>query len=258
MAVIAILPFQIIVGTLANVLLFFYNVSRPRPTQVIFCHLAVANVLLLTTGIPLIMVAFVSRHPRSSLGCQVVYYINHVAHSAVLCSTCVLSAYQAFTLIPGSGRRVVMIGRQVLGSTGHTCCACWVYSTLISTYLPSRLTGPQYKHNHTHPHNQWFCSSLGSTVGFVFLLFVSNAIFIGLVGWASGSVILLLHRHHKRQQQIHTSSHCHRGSPETRAAYTVLMLVVTFVFFHTVMQKSDDHTLNLAEDREHERVELPP
>ncbi|XP_048224957.1 vomeronasal type-1 receptor 3-like [Perognathus longimembris pacificus] len=240
MAVTCILLFQIVVGNMANVILFFHNVSpillgsRPKPTQVIFCHLAIANVCLLSTGIPPIMVAFVTRCPLSALGCQVVYFIHHAAHVTVLCSTSVLSTYQAVTLIPVSTGRMMTIRRHVLGLTSHSCCTCWAYSALVSVFVPMKITGPQDKLNHTHPHDPWFCSSQGGILGYVFLLFVSNAIFIGIMCWACGSTILLLYRHQKRQQQIHTSSHRHRGSPETRAAYTVLLLVVTFVLFYVV------------------------
>uniref|UniRef100_A0A452TBP2 Vomeronasal type-1 receptor n=1 Tax=Ursus maritimus TaxID=29073 RepID=A0A452TBP2_URSMA len=50
----------------------------------------------------------------------------------------------------------------------------------------------------------------------VFSWSISGAMFIGLMVWCSGSMVLLLHGHHQR----------------TRATRTILMLVTTFVVFY--------------------------
>uniref|UniRef100_A0A8C0WU49 Vomeronasal type-1 receptor n=1 Tax=Castor canadensis TaxID=51338 RepID=A0A8C0WU49_CASCN len=226
------------VGTVANVILFFHNVSpllvghRLRPTQVLFTHLASANTLvLLSTGIPHSMVAFVPRNSLSSLGCKLTYYIHQMGHTATLCSTCVLSIYQAVTVIPMNAGRIIIKGK-AQEITRPSCYTCWMFSTLINVYIPMRVTGLQDKHNYTDTEVQWFCSSLGPSVGFVILLFISKATFIGLTGSASGSMVLLLCRHHKRKQHIHTSNLYHKGPPESRAAHTILMLVAFFIFFY--------------------------
>ena len=233
-AVKTIFLLQVVVGALGNAILFSCSISpvllghKQRPTQMVLPHLAVANLLvLLSPGVPHTMAAFVSRKPLSGLGCKFVYYVQRVARSTTLCSTCVLSTYQSFTLIPRRAEWVMLRGRAPK-IIGPSCCTCWMFSVLMYILVPLKITGPWDTHNYTDTWGQWFCSPLATNAGFVYLWSVSDAVFLTLMGWSSGSMVLLLLRHRQRVQYIHTPTGHHRCPPETRAAHTILMLVVTF------------------------------
>uniref|UniRef100_A0A8D1NI57 Vomeronasal type-1 receptor n=1 Tax=Sus scrofa TaxID=9823 RepID=A0A8D1NI57_PIG len=228
---------QMGVGSLANVILFFHNISpillghKQRPTYTILSHMAVANLMVLfSSGIPHIMTAFVWRKPLSSLGCKCVYYLQRVARSTTLCSTCVLSTCQFLTLMLGRAERTVLRGR-VFRFTGSFCCICWVSNVLMYIDVPLRIAGSQHTHNYTDTQGSWFCSSSAPNPGLGYLWSISDVVFIGLMAWSSGSMLLLLHRHHQRVQYIHGPTGCHQYLPEDRATRTILMLVVAFVFF---------------------------
>ncbi|XP_057352576.1 vomeronasal type-1 receptor 4-like [Manis pentadactyla] len=227
---------QIGFGTLANVTLFFHNVSpalcahRQRPTHVVLTHMALANLLaLLSSGIPHTMASFLLSNPLSSLGCKVVYYTHRVARSSTLCCTCVLSTCQFFTLIPERGDWMTL--RSAPKVTGPSCCVCWMFAAITNTYIPLKVTRAQSTGNDTSTQGSWFCSSSFPRAGVAIVLSCLDAVFIGLMVWASGSMVGLLHRHHQRVQHIHTPRGSHSCPPETRAAHTILMLVVTFVVF---------------------------
>uniref|UniRef100_A0A8C6EA77 Vomeronasal type-1 receptor n=1 Tax=Moschus moschiferus TaxID=68415 RepID=A0A8C6EA77_MOSMO len=231
---------QMVAGALGNAVLFSRGISpvflghKQRPVQMVLPHLALANLLvLLSAGVPHTMAAFVSRRPLSSLGCKSVYYTQRAARSTVLCSTCVLSTCQSFTLSPRRAEWVMLRGRAPR-VTGASCWVCWMFSLLMNTLVPLKITGPWDTHNSTDTWGKWFCSPLASKTGFVYLWSFSDAVFLTLMGWSSGSMVLLLLRHRQRMQHIHTRSGHHRWPPETRAARTVLMLVVTFVIFYVL------------------------
>nr|XP_014685472.2 LOW QUALITY PROTEIN: vomeronasal type-1 receptor 1-like [Equus asinus] len=226
---------QIGVGTLANVILFFYNVSpillehRQRPSHTILTHMSVVNVLvLLSSGIPHTTAVFLLRNPLSTLACKFSFYISRVARQTTLCCTCMLSTHQFFTLFPGRVECLMLRGRapKVIGLF---CFICWIFSFLIYIFVPMTITTSQDMENDTDFQGTWFCPSSHFTSCMYILLSISDAMFIGLMGWASGFRVLLLHRHHQRVWHIHSPGGSHKFLSEIRAAYTLLRLVVTFV-----------------------------
>ncbi|XP_037371486.1 vomeronasal type-1 receptor 4-like [Talpa occidentalis] len=154
-----------------------------------------------------------------------------MARSTTLCSTCLLSTSQLFTLSPGR------LGWTVLPEVfpkalGPSCSTCWLLGVLINTYVPVKVTGPRSVDNGSEPQGSWFCSGSVSSAAVVVLWLVPDAIFIGLMGWASISMALLLQRHQQRVRHLHNPRAGRGCPPETRATRTVLMLMVMFVSFY--------------------------
>ncbi|XP_030875035.1 LOW QUALITY PROTEIN: vomeronasal type-1 receptor 3-like [Leptonychotes weddellii] len=233
-----ILFFQMGTGALANVTLLFRNFSpvlhghKQRPPHMILTHVAVANLLdFLSAGIPYMEATFVLRKRLSSLGCKFVYYIHRVARSTTMCSTCILSTCRFLTLIPG---RMVwtMLRGQAPKVIHPSCCICWMFSIFMNTYVPMSVTGAQDVGNSTDTRGKWFCSSVHPSASTVILWVATEAVFIGLMVWSSGSMVPLLHRYHQRVPCVHSPNSFHKHPLETRAAHTIVWLVATFVSFY--------------------------
>ena len=222
------------------------GLARKRDIQtLILTHLALANLLIiLFSGIPHIMAVFVLRKPLSSLGCKFVYHIQRVARSTTLCSTCILSTYLSFTLTPRREERVMLRGRATK-VIGPSHCTYWMLSLMssdfneygcsdINEYLCSLEDYWSREHRKWYWQGKWFCSPTAPYAGFMYFWSVSDAVFLTFMVCSSGSMVLLLLRHHQRVQYIHTPTGHPRWPPETRAVHTILMLVVTFVIFYVL------------------------
>ena len=226
---------HVVVGTVGNILLFVHNFSpiltdsRLRPIQVILINLAVANAfMLLLFAYSYDLIDFVPRKPPTDLKCKLAYFFHMVAQGTIMCSTCVLSTYQFVTLVPGTWARVMFreISPKVVS---YSCFSCWLFSVLNNAYIPMNVSGPQKTHNDSDSKGNSICSISGVNVDMHFLRFSHDIIFLGIMAWASVSMMIHLNRHHQRMNRIHKVNQNNRGHAETRAAHTILMLVVTFV-----------------------------
>ena len=103
---------------------------------------------------------------------------------------------------------------------------------LMNICIPLMITGPENTRNDTDNQEKWFCSPTAPYTAFMSFWSISDAVFLTLMVWSSGSMVLLLLRHRQRVQHIHSATGHHRCPLETRAAHNILMLVVTFVIFY--------------------------
>ena len=64
------------------------------------------------------------------------------------------------------------------------------------------------------------------------LMVLRDAVFQGAMGGASGYMVFLLHKHHQHVLYLQNSKLLYRTPPELRAAQSVLLLMLCFVFFY--------------------------
>uniref|UniRef100_A0A8C0DSI0 Vomeronasal type-1 receptor n=1 Tax=Balaenoptera musculus TaxID=9771 RepID=A0A8C0DSI0_BALMU len=241
---------QMKVGILGNAsLLCFYTFTlitgrSLRPTDQILNQLVLANCLVLfSKGIPQEMAAFGLRYFLVVAGYKLVFYFHRVARGVSLSTTCLLGG---FLRGGGSWGKVrvasTYIHYQISSKwmelkiripkyNGFCCSSCWILNLLVNMHVAIKVHGPSNTKNISLEKVYEYCS--GPTPDKLTSLLLAI--------WASGSMVLVLHRHKQRVQHIHSNSLSPRGkglsprpSHEARATRTILILVSSFVLLYSL------------------------
>ncbi|XP_037676461.1 vomeronasal type-1 receptor 4-like, partial [Choloepus didactylus] len=235
---------QTVAGVFGNLsllyhyLFLYFTGSRLRSTDLIIKHLLVANSLvLLSNAVPQAMAALGWKHFPSDYGCKILYYLYRVYRGVSIGSTCLLSIFQAITISPRNSRWAelkVKAPRYISLSTS----LCWLLYMLVNIIYPVFVTGNWRNDTIIKRKDLGYCSAKyhdrSADSLYAALLSFPDALCLGLMLWASGSMVSILYRHKQRVQHIHRTSLSPRSSPESRATQTILLLVSTFVSFFTL------------------------
>ncbi|XP_062946010.1 vomeronasal type-1 receptor 1-like [Cynocephalus volans] len=232
------------VGILGNsFLLCLYNLTlftghKVRPTDLILKQLVIDNNLVLfSKGIPQTMAAFGWNYFLDDVGCKLVFYLHRVGRGVSLSITCLLGGFQAIRLHSNiSGWMELRIRSPKC--IGFCCFVCWILHLLLNIYIPMKVTGPLNSKNLSLKKIYGYCPRLplDKFIGSinVAMYFFFDFMCLGLVVWANGSMVFVLHRHKQRVQHIHSHNLSSRSSHEARATCTILILVSTFVSFYSL------------------------
>ncbi|XP_027777431.1 vomeronasal type-1 receptor 4-like [Marmota flaviventris] len=234
---------QTVVGALGNsslllhYLVLYFTGCRVRHTDLILQHLIVANLLtLLCRGVPQTVAAFGVKIFLSDAGCKLLFYLHRVGRGVSIGSTCLLSVFQAIKISPADSsysELKVNISKYI----GFSRNLNWILYLLVNVIFLMYITGQKSNKNITNLKDFGYCSAARhdrtlNSLQAAFLTF-PDALCVGLMLWASSSLVLILHRHKQRMRHVHKSSSL-RSSPESRATKTILLLVSTFVSFYTL------------------------
>uniref|UniRef100_F7BJ53 Vomeronasal type-1 receptor n=2 Tax=Ornithorhynchus anatinus TaxID=9258 RepID=F7BJ53_ORNAN len=234
---------QTVLGVLGNTAMFLVYVrifvARPqqqKPTDLILTHPSGTNtVTLLTRGVPETMAAFGMKNILDDVGCKIVLYVRRVARGLSICTTCLLSVFQAVTVGPGTSRW----SRFKPGAPRYILPSFlffWILNMLISISLIVSAPTTTNISITRHIYVSKYCSSMprGSDVIVVVTLTATtlrDLVFVCLMAWAGGYTVIVLRRHHRRVRHVHGVSRPLRSSTETRAIHTILLLVGCYVCF---------------------------
>jgi vomeronasal1 receptor len=64
------------------------------------------------------------------------------------------------------------------------------------------------------------------------VMVIRDVLFVVLMLWTSLYMVCLLYTHHRRAQHVHSPSLSSQPSPESKAIYSIILLVSSFVLFY--------------------------
>ncbi|KAM9034847.1 vomeronasal type-1 receptor 1-like [Sarcophilus harrisii] len=228
--------FQTGVGVLGNSFFFcFYGFPslsshKSRPMDPILVQLTLANTLMLPLhGCPL-AIFFLGKGPfLGNAGCKMIFYLCRITRGLSICSTCLLSVFQAVTISPCSSR-LVKLKVRILKSVKLSCLVCWMFSIIIEVYVPIYITELKSDNSSHRDGLDLFYCYLVETLKELSILPTLRDIFfvVGMV-CTSGYMVFLLCRHHQNVQHIHSTCLSPKSFPEVKATQSILLLVGIFV-----------------------------
>ncbi|XP_051018348.1 vomeronasal type-1 receptor 4-like [Acomys russatus] len=234
---------EVSIGLMGNSLLSMLYIhaflSQPhlkKPVDTIFTHLTLVNILSIVFRlIPDVMASFAVRILFHDAVCKAVLYAYSVTRGLSICTTSLLSAFQAITV--GSNLRKWAWLKSKLES-----CICpsllfiWIINTFL--YIPM-VENIQGQINFTlvgSRNSQTYCRSIQvryhTTVSLVTALMIRDILFVFIMMWTSLYMVTLLFRHNRRTQHVHSFSVSLQAFSEKKATHSILLLVSFFVFFY--------------------------
>ncbi|XP_021590106.2 olfactory receptor class A-like protein 1 [Ictidomys tridecemlineatus] len=235
-----IFVFLVGLGVVGNVLVLVNYMGLFRSTMkslhLILIHLAFTNMItLLTRGRPRTVSSLGLRSLIGDTACKVVVYLSRVARGLSICTTSLLTVVQAITISPRASRWRRLQPR----SSWHLLPLLlffWFLNSLISMNLPFYIKHIRSVNTSEVTRSDNFCyfNHKNGIIRWIFIVLkvLRDAVFQGVMGGASGYMVFLLHKHHQHMLYLQTSKLLHRTPPEVKAAKSVLLLMLCFLFFY--------------------------
>ncbi|NP_001008922.1 vomeronasal 1 receptor 73 [Rattus norvegicus] len=237
-----ILYFQAGLGILANMsLLCFYIFIilgyRPRPTDLISCQLTFIHIMMFLIGGDLLLTnIFESLNIDNDFKCKATFYISRVMRGLSICTTCLLSVFQAVTISPSTSS-LAKFKQKLKKYMIHVFLCIWSFSL---SYSSSRIFYVRGFTNVSETNQMQVTKSctllrMSSIIRvFIFTVTTSRDVFlVGVMLSTSAYMVIILCRHQRQYKHLHSIRHL-RASPEKRATQTILLLVVFFVVMYWV------------------------
>ncbi|XP_008590411.1 PREDICTED: vomeronasal type-1 receptor 4-like [Galeopterus variegatus] len=234
---------QICFGFMGNSFLFvlyMYSLLNKshlkKPIGWIFTQLTLVNVLtIMFVLIPESTHSSGVRHVMDDVGCKAVLYMYRVTRGLSICTTSLLSTFQAITICPNSSRWA-WLKFKLSTCIFLSCLFVWIinmliYINIIGTVGASTnftMLGQGYCHVYCETRYIGFQDSSS----FLSSIVIRDLLFVVLMIWTNIYMVILLYRHHRRTQHLHNTSISSQTSREYKATHTILVLVSLFVFFY--------------------------
>ncbi|XP_074087959.1 vomeronasal type-1 receptor 1-like [Macrotis lagotis] len=223
-------------GVLGNLFLLYLHClkfitgQRKKYINLITINLALTHTLMIIfRGIPIIMDLWGWKSFLDDMIGKILSYLIRATRGISLCSTSLLSVFQAIIISPNNQMWAEMKTRVPKYIVPCSLC-CWIFNILIDVIVSVVTIDP--KNNSTGRWRLGHSSfNLHAAFSMKILIWKSavDALFMGLMLCSSGYMVSVLYRHKEQVQHIHSISLSPRTSHETKATKAILMLVGSFV-----------------------------
>ncbi|XP_006902401.1 PREDICTED: vomeronasal type-1 receptor 4-like [Elephantulus edwardii] len=216
----------------------FVKSPEKKSIDLILTHLAFTNSMTLcTTGNAYAASALQLQNFLGNVGCKTVIFLGRVARGLSICTTCLLSVFQAITISPTTPtwtKLKLWIAQRIF----PCLLLFWICYSLISSNLLYYITTINNTSRSGTIYTQGYCcmhpSKLVVKWVFLTLMALRDIIFQGLTGWSSGYMAFRLYKHHKNVLYLQRTrfTKISKTSPEIRATQSVLILMSSFLFLY--------------------------
>ncbi|XP_003803665.2 vomeronasal type-1 receptor 90 [Otolemur garnettii] len=232
------------IGISANTFLFLFCLfilpldHRLKPTDLIICHLAFIHIVMFFIAVLLgSPELFESLNFHRDFKCKAFFYLSRVFKDLSICTTSLLSILQAITISPSTSW-LARFKRKSTDYIVHVLFFLWSFTLsfnsgmIFYTVATSNMT----QTNLLNLDKYCSLSPMSSIIrGLLFTLSLSRHVsFVGVMLLSSAYMVILLLRHERRSQHLHSARLSSKASPEKRATQTILLLVSFFVVMYWV------------------------
>ncbi|XP_034375556.1 vomeronasal type-1 receptor 90-like [Arvicanthis niloticus] len=234
--------FQAGLGVLANMFLLVFYIfiilgHRPKPTDLISCQLTFVHTMMVLIGGDMLLTdLFESPNIRNDLKCKATFYLFRVMRGLSICTTCLLSVFQAVTISPNTSL-LAKFKQKLKKYMAYVFLCIWTFNLSFSTNRIFYAAGFTNVSETNQMQVTKSCSNLPMNYiirGLIFTMPTFRDVFlVGVMLITSTYMVIFLFRHQRQCKHVHSISHL-RQSPEKRATLTILLLVVFFVVMYWV------------------------
>uniref|UniRef100_A0A8C6MXL3 Vomeronasal type-1 receptor n=1 Tax=Mus spicilegus TaxID=10103 RepID=A0A8C6MXL3_MUSSI len=229
-------------GVLANMCLLVFYIfiilgHRPKPMDLISCQQTFIHIMLFfTAGDILHTDIFESMNIENDFKCKTTFYICRVMRGLSICTTCLLSVFQAVTISPNTSL-LAKFKHKLKKYTINAFFYIWSFNLSFSSNLIFYVGA----YSNVSETNQMkvtkYCSLFPMDYiirGLILTVTTSRDVFlVGVMLITSTYMVIILFRHQRQCKHLHSIRQL-RASPEKKATQTILLLVIFFVVMYWV------------------------
>ncbi|XP_074076317.1 vomeronasal type-1 receptor 1-like [Macrotis lagotis] len=213
----------------------WFSSHRSRPMKPILVQIMLTNIIVLfVQGCPLALFHLQKGYFLGNAGCKMVFYLHRVGRGHSICTTCLLSAFQAIIISP-SHSSLAKFKVRLPKFIRPSCLLCWIFNMIIEMSVTKYITETKsINSSHRSEIDLLYCNMERALKELIIFPSLRDILCVGCMFFTSIYMVFSLYRHHQRVQHIHSTCLSPRTFPEVKATQTILVLVSIFAIAYCI------------------------